>query len=644
MAATEKTEAAVRPPLASAGAPPASPPAGPRRLLAAKEAWIAALSAAAILLHLLLRFAFHTTPAGYDWPLFIALAAGAVPQLFDLGRRLWRREFGSDLLAGLSILTAFLVGEYLVAVIVVLMLSGGSALERFASERATSVLQALARRAPSVAHRRQDAALVSVTLDEIRIGDTLVVLPHEICPVDGVVTEGHGSMDEAYLTGEPFLMAKAPGSTVISGAVNGDFALTVRATSLPTESRYAKIVAVLQLSGEARPRLRRIGDQLGAWYTPLALAIALAAASAGGGAQRFLAVIVVATPCPLLIAIPVAIIGAISLAARRGIVIRRPAALERIDACTTLIFDKTGTLTYGTPTLTEIHCAPGFQPAQVLAPAASLERYSKHPLAAAILRAAAQANLALPAVEDVSEKPGEGLRGNVAGHVVQITGREKAVVPVQQLPPQIGGLECVVLVDGRYAATFRFRDTPRRESRSFIGHLGPRHRVNRLVLLSGDRESEVRYLADSVGIREIYANQSPEDKVAIVRDAARRALTLFVGDGMNDAPALLAATVGVALGTASDVSAETADAVVMEASLEKVDELIHIARRLRRILLESALGGMGLSLAGMIFAAFGLLPPIAGAVAQEVIDLVAVLNAARTAAAPRDLTDFPRQD
>ncbi len=426
--------------------------------------------------------------------------------------------------------------------------------------------------------------------------------------------------------------------------MNGDFALTVRATSLPTESRYAKIVAVLQLSGEARPRLRRIGDQLGAWYTPLALAIALAAASAGGGAQRFLAVIVVATPCPLLIAIPVAIIGAISLAARRGIVIRRPAALERIDACTTLIFDKTGTLTYGTPTLTEIHCAPGFQPAQVLAPAASLERYSKHPLAAAILRAAAQANLALPAVEDVSEKPGEGLRGNVAGHVVQITGREKAVVPVQQLPPQIGGLECVVLVDGRYAATFRFRDTPRRESRSFIGHLGPRHRVNRLVLLSGDRESEVRYLADSVGIREIYANQSPEDKVAIVRDAARRALTLFVGDGMNDAPALLAATVGVALGTASDVSAETADAVVMEASLEKVDELIHIARRLRRILLESALGGMGLSLAGMIFAAFGLLPPIAGAVAQEVIDLVAVLNAARTAAAPRDLTDFPRQD
>lgn len=643
MAATEKTEAAVRAPLASAGAPPAGPRAGLRRLLAEKEVWIAALSAAAILLHLLLRFAFHSTPAGYDWPLFIALAAGAVPQLFDLGRRLWRREFGSDLLAGLSIITAFLVGEYLVAVIVVLMLSGGSALERFASERATSVLEALARRAPSVAHRRQDAALVSVTLDEIRIGDTLVVLPHEICPVDGLVTEGHGSMDEAYLTGEPFLMAKAPGSTVISGAVNGDFALTVRATSLPTESRYAKIVAVLKLSGEARPRLRRIGDQLGAWYTPLALAIALAAASAGGGAQRFLAVIVVATPCPLLIAIPVAIIGAISLAARRGIVIRRPAALERIDACTTLIFDKTGTLTYGTPTLTEILCAPGFQPAQVLAPAASLERYSKHPLAAAILRAAAQANLALPDVEDVSEKPGEGLRGNVAGHAVQITGREKAGVPAQQLPPQVGGLECVVLLDDRYAATLRFRDTPRRESRSFIGHLGPRHRVNRLVLLSGDREPEVRYLADSVGIGEIYASQSPEDKVAIVRDATRRAPTLFVGDGMNDAPALLAATVGVALGTASDVSAETADAVVMEASLDKVDELIHIARRLRRILLESALGGMGLSLAGMIFAAFGLLPPIAGAVAQEVIDLVAVLNAARTAAAPRDLTDFPRQ-
>lgn len=605
-----------------------------------KESYIAILSAAAIFLHLLFRYVFKFPFLASQIPLYFALAAGGVPLLWDLSTKVWRREFGSDLLAGISILTAALLGQYLVGVIVVLMLSGGTALEHYATRRASSVLEALAKRMPQIAHRKDERGVTDIGLDEIAIGESLVVFPHEICPVDGVVAEGHGAMDESYLTGEPFEMSKAPGSQVISGAVNEDTALTITATKLPVDSRYAKIMKVVERSEISRPRLRRIGDRLGAWYTPAAVALAGLSGLLSGSSHRFLAVLVVATPCPLLIAIPVVVIGAISLSARRGIVIKNPAALEQIDSCTTLIFDKTGTLTYGNPTLTEVLCPSGFSREQVLGAAASLERYSKHPLAGAILKAAKNDGLPLQRVDKVSEKPGEGLQGTVEGHLVHITGRGRAVRAPDELPPPAGGLECLVFIDGAYAGLFRFRDTPRRESHQFIRHLHPRHQVTRVMLLSGDRESEVRYLAESVGISEIHAGTSPEEKVAMVREARQHAETLFVGDGINDAPALLAATVGVAFGTNSDVTAEAADVVIMEQSLNKVDELMHIGRRMRGIALESAVGGMALSILGMFFAAAGFLPPVSGAVAQEIIDLLAVLNALRMSLPPGGLTDF----
>ena len=251
------------------------------------------------------------------------------------------------------------MGQYLVGSIVVLMLSGGTALEKFATRRASSVLKALAMRMPQTAHRKTTSGITDIEIDSVQVGDTLVVFPHEICPVDGVVLEGQGRMNEAYLTGEPFEMSKTPGSEVISGAVNGETALTIRAEKLPIDSRYAKIMQVMQETQQRRPRLRRLGDMLGAWYTPLAVTIALAAWIVSGESHRFLAVLVIATPCPLLLAIPVAVIGAISLSARRSIIIKNPAVLEQISHCTTLIFDKTGTLTYGRPSLTEILCAPG---------------------------------------------------------------------------------------------------------------------------------------------------------------------------------------------------------------------------------------------------------------------------------------------
>jgi len=625
-----------------------SPPSqrwfSPSALWHRKSAIIAALSIVAIALHLILRYGIHTTPATYRIPLLAILVIGGLPLLYDLLRKLLARKFGSDLLGGISIVTSILLGEYLAGSIIVLMLSGGEALESYALRSASSVLAALAKRMPSIAHRKQDSQILDVALDEVAVGDTLVIYPHDICPVDGEVIEGHGVMDESYLTGEPFQITKTSGSAVISGAINGESALTIRTTRLASDSRYAKIMEVMRESESKRPQLRRLGDRLGAIYTPVALTVALLAWLISGEAIRFLAVLVIATPCPLLIAIPVAIIGSISLCARRAIIIKSPVVLEQIAECRTAIFDKTGTLTYGEPKLTDELIAPGFEQKAVLTLVASLERYSKHPLARAIIAAATDAGIEIPEASNVNEQPGKGLRGTVSGRDVLITSRNKLIAQkpavADALPPMTEGLECVVAIDGEYAAVLRFHDAPRAESRSFIHHLKPKHHINRVMIVSGDRESEVHYLAEQVGITEIHAQKSPEEKLEIVRKETAAAKTLYVGDGINDAPAMMAATVGMAIGQNSDVTAEAAGVVIMDNSLEKVDEFIHISRRMRIIALQSAVGGMALSIIGMGLAAFGYLSPVSGAITQEVIDVLAVLNALRAAFPPKVIHDL----
>ena len=615
----------------------------PSALWQRKSTMIAVLAVTAISVYLLLRFVFQATPQISELPLLVTLVVGGLPLLSDLFLKLIKREFGSDLLGGISIITSALLGEYLAGSIIVLMLSGGEALEGYALRSASSVLAALAKRMPSIAHRKRDSGIVDVGLDEVVVGDTLVIYPHEICPVDGEVIEGHGVMDESYLTGEPFLITKTSGSLVISGAINGESALTMRTTQRAADSRYAKIMEVMRESESKRPRLRRLGDRLGSIYTPVALIVATLAWVMSGDALRFLAVIVIATPCPLLIAIPIAIIGSISLCARRAIIIKSPVVLEQIAECRTAIFDKTGTLTYGEPKLTDQLIAPGFSQREVLTLVASLERYSKHPLARAILSAASEDGIPLPEAAEVSERPGQGLRGRVSGHQVQITSRSKLAaqnLPNMDPPQQVGGLECVVVIDLRYAAVFRFRDAPRSESHSFVNHLGPKHQFKRIMIVSGDRESEVRYLAEEVGISEIYAQKSPEEKLAIVRNETAKAKTLYVGDGINDAPAMMASTVGLAIGQNSEVTTEAAGVVIMDNSLKKVDEFMHISRRMRWIALQSAVGGMGLSVIGMVFAALGHLTPVSGAVFQEIIDVLAVLNALRAAIPPKVIHDL----
>jgi heavy metal translocating P-type ATPase len=596
---------------------------------------VAVTTIIAIAATLALRYVVGVDSESADWPVLLVLIGGGGALVLHLIGGMLKGEFGSDLLAGISIVTSIILGEYVAGALVVLMLSGGTALEEYAMRRASSVLDALARRMPSIAHKRSGVSMVDVSAHEVRAGDEVVILPHELCPVDGTVVEGRSSMDESYLTGEPYRISKTPGCEVISGAINGEGALIIRASKEAKDSRYAKIMEVMDLSRQKRPRLRRLADRLGALYTPVAVGIALSAWALSGEAQRFLAVLVVATPCPLIIAIPVAIIGAISWSAKRGIIVKDPIALERAHNCEVLITDKTGTLTIGEPRLVEIETL-GISRDEVLRLTASVEKYSKHPLAQPVIQAAEEQHIVLADPSDVQEIPGRGLVGMVAGRKITITGRRAVESHLSRAFSAAPiGLECLVLVDDAPAAVFRFQDEARPESKEFVSHLGPHHNFKEIILLSGDRDEEVQYLARQLSIFKVYSGKSPEEKVAIVRAETERAQTLYLGDGINDAPALTAATVGVAFGPRSDITSEAAGAVILEPSLRKVDQFLHISSHMRRVALQSAIGGMVLSIGGMCIAAAGYLSPVAGALLQEVIDLWAVGNALRASSLGR---------
>lgn len=573
------------------------------------------------------------TIAPQDIPLLIVIVVCGIPLVFQILWKLYNRIFGADILAALAIIVGVYLGQYLAVTIVMLMLATGQMLEAYALRRASSVLRTMAERMPSTVHCKVKDNIEEVLLEKVQIGDHIVIYPHETCPVDGIVLQGHGAMDESYLTGEPYLVSKTPGASVISGAINGEEMLIIRVEKLPQDSRYARIMKVMEESEQRRPRLRRLGDQLGAIFAPLTLVIAFLTLYLTDDPVRFLAVLVIATPCPLLIAIPITIISAISLAARKGIIIRDPVVLERLPTCKTAIFDKTGTLTYGQAEVTEIVSLPGVEKEKILQLVASIERFSKHPLATAIVKAAKKVHLPYLAVEKINEAPGQGLIGHLDDTVIQITSRQKfsQKYPTQGdlLPPLSPGMECVVLMNGQLAAVFYFRDTLRHEGHSFIAHLAPVHYFKKIMIVSGDRMSEVSHIAKELGVKEVYASQAPEQKVEIVAKETASAPTLFMGDGINDAPALAVATVGLAFGQHNLVTTEAAGAVILESSLAKVDELIHISMRMRHVALISAVGGMLLSFVGMYFAAIGMVSPVMGALLQEGIDVLAILNALR---------------
>jgi heavy metal translocating P-type ATPase len=570
--------------------------------------------------------------------------------LADVVRSLRRGVLGVDLIALLAIVGAVVLGEHLAAVIIALMVAGGSALEEFAQARARRELAALLGRTPRIAHRQETDRVIDVPIDAVRPDDMLVIKPGEIVPVDGLVDTEAVTLDESALTGEPLPVTRVHGDVVRSGVMNAGRPFALRATASAERSTYAAVVRLVQMAERERPPLVRLADRWALWFLLVTLALAAIAWWLAGDAIRALAVLVVATPCPLILAAPVALICGVSRAARRGIIVKGPGVLERLARARTVLFDKTGTLTTGAPRVTGVETVNGFDPDDVLRRAGSLAQVSQHVVATAIVTAAHSLGLTLTLPRGAEEIPGGGLAGTVDGKrtlVGSVGLLDAAGIP----PPAEGSTARMVAaassaawvsLDGRIAGALLLADRIRPETPRALRALRQAG-VTRIVMVSGDRPSSAEAVASALGLDAAHADLSPAGKIDVVRAERAAAPTVMVGDGINDAPALAAADVGVAMGArGATAAAEAADVVLLVDRLDRVADAIVIAVRTRGIALQSIGVGMALSAAAMIAAAFGYLPPVAGALLQEAIDVAVILNALRALtgeATPRRLTD-----
>jgi heavy metal translocating P-type ATPase len=521
--------------------------------------------------------------------------------------------------------------------IIVLMQSGGEALERFAAGRASAAVRALEEAAPRRAHRIAGATIEDIDVDEIRVGDALLVRPGELVPCDGSVMDGRSHVDNSRLTGEPIPVTAAVGTALMSGAANQEGSLTVRATALASESQYARIVELVRSAQRSKAPLQRLADRYAVWFTPITLAICLIAYLIERDPLRVLAVLVVATPCPLILATPVAIIGGINRAARRRIIVRNGQGLEELAAVTVAVFDKTGTLTVGRPEVARVIALEDMSEREVLRLAAAIEQHSGHLLARSVVDAARERAIPIPPTADIVETPGRGVRGTVEHHRVAAGSRSFVVdgsaslqAAVSDADPTGDGLRAFVAVDERLAGVIEFADKPRPHLDALFEELRALG-IDRTLLLSGDQRRYTEAIASAIGIREVRAELRPEDKVDVVRALVERgAKVIMVGDGTNDAPALSAASVGVAIAAhGGGITAEAADVVLLADDVHLVADAIRIGRRALRIARQSIWAGLGLSAVAMVFAAAGFIPPAVGALLQEGIDVAVILNAVR---------------
>ncbi|WP_432157716.1 heavy metal translocating P-type ATPase [Streptomyces sp. bgisy153] len=572
-----------------------------------------------------------------------------VPALGWVLSALRRGQAGVDLIAVLALGGTLAVGEYLAGALIALMLATGRTLEAAARRRATRDLRALLERAPRTARLRAGAEVRTVPCDQVGVGDTVVVGPGEVVPVDGRLTGGTAVLDESALTGEPLAVRRAPGEAVRSGVVNAGGVFDLRASATEADSTYAGIVRLAREAGERSAPVVRLADRYAAWFLPLSLAVAGIAWLLSGDPVRAVAVLVVATPCPLLLAAPVAVVSGLSRTSRLGVVVRDGGALETLGRARTLLLDKTGTLTGGRPRVLDVFAAPGTPPGEVLRLAASVDQYSPHVLARALVEAARERGLELSAPDGVTEEPGRGATGVVEGRRVTV-GRlaeepGASAAPGSPLPAWVRAVDNRALLDGaavawltvagRAVGAVLLRDPVRPDAPRALRRLRTAG-FGRLVMLTGDRAEPAREVGAVLGLDAVRAGLSPAGKVAEVRAERERAVTVMVGDGVNDAPALAAADVGVAMGAhGSTASSEAADVVLTTDRVDRLADAVQIAVRARRIAVQSALGGMALSLAAMVAAAFGLLPPAAGALLQEGIDAAVILNALRALGADR---------
>jgi heavy metal translocating P-type ATPase len=580
----------------------------------------------------------------------IPAAVVGLTVLTDVVHCLRRGIVGVDVIALLAILGAVALGEHLAAIIIALMVSGGSALEEFAQARARRELSALVSRTPRVAHRQQGNDVIEVPIDSVRVDDLLVVKAGEIVPVDGTLVTDAAVLDEAALTGEPLPVTRLRGDAIRSGVVNAGGPFTLRAVASADHSTYSAVVRLVQAAERERPPLVRLADRWALWFLLATLGLAGWAWWYAGEAARGLAVLVVATPCPLILAAPVALICGVSRAARRGIIVKGPSVLERLSLARTMLFDKTGTLTTGAPRVSGVETLDGFDPDDVLRRAASLTQVSQHVVAGAIVLAARSRELTLALPRDVEEIPGGGLAGTVDGRRIMVG--SAGLLGAAGIPPPLEGSvarmaaaassAAWVALDGRIAGVLLLADRIRPEALRALRAVRAAG-IGRLVMVSGDRRTSAEGVAGVLGLDATHADLSPAGKIEVVRAENTAAPTVMIGDGINDAPALAAANVGIAMGArGAAAAAEAADVVLLVDRLDRTAEAVVIACRARGIALQSIGIGMGLSAAAMIGAAFGYLPPVAGALLQEAIDVVVILNALRALTGgtqPRPLTD-----
>ena len=614
---------------------------GARWLLENRAELLAATAALAIAAGGLLHLAGADAAGHQVWRAAVALLA--VELSFEVARTvIVDHHLGVDTIALVAMVGALALDEELAGAVIGLMFSGGAALEAVASRRARRELTRLVERAPRVAQRRLEGTLEEVPVDAVVPGDVVLVRAGEVIPVDGTVLSGEAVVDTSTLSGEPLPVTLRSGMPVMSGTANAGAPFDVRADRPAAESAYAALVRLVEQSQAQRAPFVRMADRYAGIFLPVTLAVAGIAWALSADPVRALAVVVVATPCPLILAAPIALVSGLSRAARQGVIVKGAGAIETLGLARTVLFDKTGTLTVGTPDVQEIIALGEHTSADVLRLAASVDRLSAHVLGEALVRAARDAELALELPTDVREDPGQGIGGSLDGHRVAVGSRaflrgqgydaDKVAGAALMTGHGSGEAHVLVGIDGTVAGVIVMADELRPDAERIVERLraeGVRH----VAMVSGDRESVATRIGRALGVDRVYADQSPEDKLAVVRslraDPALRPV-IMVGDGVNDAPALALADLGMAMGAAgATVSSETADAVITVDRVDRVADAVHTGRRALFIARQSVLAGMGLSIAAMAVAAAGYLPPVAGALLQEVIDLAVILNALR---------------
>jgi heavy metal translocating P-type ATPase len=612
-----------------------------RRVVESRAEILAGVAVVAIAAGFALHLAGAPAAGHQVWRAAVALLA--VELAFEVGRTvIVDHHLGVDTIALVAMVGALALGEELAGAVIGLMFTGGAALETVASRRARRELTQLVQRAPRVAQLRVDGGIDEVPVDRVQPGDVVLVRAGEVVPVDGTVVSEEAVVDTSTLTGEPLPVTLHTGMAAMSGTANAGAPFDVRADRPAAESAYAALVRLVEQAQAQRAPFVRMADRYAGIFLPVTLVVASLAWALSGDPVRGLAVVVVATPCPLILAAPIALVSGLSRAARSGIIVKGAGAIELLGEARTVLFDKTGTLTVGTPEVREVVTLDGLAVGEVLRLAASVDRMSAHVLGEALVRAARESALDLGLPGDVTEEPGQGIVGTLDGHRVVVGSRaflrsqgyDSDAVVGASLAVGRGSGEAHVLVgvDGHPAGVIVMADELRPDADRIVDRLRA-ERVRHVAMVSGDRRSVAERIGAVIGVDCVYADQSPEDKLEVVRalrDDPKLSPVIMVGDGVNDAPALALADVGIAMGAAgATVSSETADAVITVDRVDRVADAVHIGRRALSIARQSVLAGMGLSIAAMGVAAAGYLPPVAGALFQEVIDLAVILNALR---------------